>query len=345
MSETAGIAFLTFVASVCLVELTARTARRLHWFDLPNDRSSHQQATPRLGGAGVIAALVIACPLAGIGVSLGVGPRGTAIAAGALALALLGGIDDLKSLPTSIRMLIQLAIAVAVVVVGGVRLPLPLPPSIEPAISMIFAVGWLTWVTNLYNFMDGSDGLAGSQGLVASIAFAVALQGAAPALSAALVLLTAAIAGFLLHNMSPARIFMGDSMSTTLGFVFGALGLIGPTLDPVAAPLPLGLLAIEIFVFDATFTLVRRMLAREKWWGAHRSHAYQVLLQTGWSHRDVQLLYTAMAAATAGFGVCWSRLPQALALGALGAVQVALFVAALAIRRRWRRAQSAAPQP
>jgi len=155
---------------------------------------------------------------------------------------------------------------------------------------------WLVGLTNAYNFMDGIDGIAGGQAVVAGLGWAVigAMRAEQETVVFALLLAGASL-GFLTRNWPPARVFMGDVGSTFLGFSFAALPIL---VDPVDSHLFLaGVIFVWPFVFDAGFTMLRRLFRGENILQAHRSHLYQRLVITGWSHRAVTLLYAGLAAA------------------------------------------------
>jgi len=187
----------------------------------------------------------------------------------------------------------------------------------------------VAWMTNLYNFMDGSDGLAGGMAVIGFGAYALAAAsgGHAPllALSAAL---AAAALGFLLFNFPPARVFLGDVGSVPLGFLAGALGIVGWRDD--LWPLWFPALVFAPFIADASATLLRRLARREKVWQAHREHYYQRLVRTGAGHRGAALAGYALmlvCAAAALYGRTERPLVQAAA--------VAAGLAALAVTGAW----------
>jgi UDP-N-acetylmuramyl pentapeptide phosphotransferase/UDP-N-acetylglucosamine-1-phosphate transferase len=158
----------------------------------------------------------------------------------------------------------------------------------------------IVWMTNLFNFMDGTDGLAGGMGMIGfgTLAFAATAAGAAP-LALACVALAAACAGFLVFNFPPARVFMGDAGSIPLGFLAGALGLQGVVSGAWQAWFPL--LVFSPFIVDATVTLLRGLIGGERVWIAHRRHAYQRLVLAGWTPRSVAWSgYALMAACALG---------------------------------------------
>jgi UDP-N-acetylmuramyl pentapeptide phosphotransferase/UDP-N-acetylglucosamine-1-phosphate transferase len=164
------------------------------------------------------------------------------------------------------------------------------------------AVLAIVWATNLYNFMDGADGLAGGMGLIGFAAYAWA---AAQAGRLELAVLCAAIAsgcgGFLLHNAPPARVFLGDCGAIPLGFLAGALGLHGVLAGAWPAWFPA--LVFSPFIADASFTLALRIARGERFWLAHRSHGYQRLVLAGWSKRRLALCSWALMAAAGASAV------------------------------------------
>jgi Fuc2NAc and GlcNAc transferase len=159
----------------------------------------------------------------------------------------------------------------------------------EPSPSAILGAVGIVWAINLYNFMDGIDGLAAVEAVsVGTIAGALLLAAGSTALATVTLLVAAASGGFLGWNWAPARIFMGDVGSGFLGYTFGTLALLSHRSG--AVPLTLWLLVMGVFLFDATLTLLRRIARTERWYQAHRSHAYQRLVQAGSSHARVTTL-------------------------------------------------------
>lgn len=262
--------------------------------DVPNERSLHAAPTPRGGG------LAIACAVLAVHawliftglIDLG---RGLPWALGAGLLAVLGWLDDLRPLGAPLRFGVQTVIIATVILGGAGQGEAWASPTMLAAAAGI--VG-LVWFVNLYNFMDGADGLAGCQAvltamLLATIAISSGLRGPGIAMLA----LCGACAGFLRHNLPPAKIFLGDVGSYFIG---GYLGLfLWQWLLAGGSPWP-WLIVLAPFVTDATLTLFSRILAGERWWAAHRSHAYQRLVRIGWSHGLVVMAYMAFAVPLAG---------------------------------------------
>ncbi len=279
--------------------------------------------------AGLLAGVALVA-LAGLGSV----PLGAALA-GAGGLALVGLADDRFTLSAKLRLLAQLLVAGAYLALLG-----PAAGWLE-----LLALGLgLVWMGNLYNFMDGSDGLAGGMALFGFSAFAVA---AALAGQAGLALVcagvAAAAAGFLIFNFHPARIFMGDVGSVPLGFLAGALGLAGR--EGGAWPLWFPLLVFAPFILDATVTLLRRALRGERIWQAHRTHYYQRLVQMGAGHRRTALLAYALMAVAGTAAVL--ALPLGFSLQCV-IITMCVFlhlVLGFRIDRAWRRHQTGAPTP
>jgi UDP-N-acetylmuramyl pentapeptide phosphotransferase/UDP-N-acetylglucosamine-1-phosphate transferase len=311
------LGLLAFVLSTCTVEAVRRTSLRRGWLDRPGVRSSHVQPTPRIGGVGVIVTWSVGLAVAALTIEWRPGPELALLLAGAVVIAVIGFVDDVVGLRASVRFALQVAVAALFVTVSNCSYP-----SSGQPVSIAVSIVWIVWVTNLFNFMDGSDGLAGGQAVIALLAFGELLGGNTSVVAFVGV---GALFGFLLHNIAPARIFMGDALSTSLGFVFGGLGLL--VARDYHSPWP-GVLPIYVFVFDATATLLVRFVRGEPWWSAHRSHGYQLLLQRGWSHRTVQMLYLVFATCTAELALWWPHLDV---LAVCAGVAVATLVSGAAL--------------
>jgi UDP-N-acetylmuramyl pentapeptide phosphotransferase/UDP-N-acetylglucosamine-1-phosphate transferase len=206
---------------------------------------------------------------------------------GTAVLAALGAIDDRRSIPAGYRLAVQVAVALAVVLlIGGVD-RLPFPPPLDISIGWLgvpLAVVWLVTVTNFYNFMDGIDGLAAGQGF-ASCAGAIIGLWSVGAVELSVVL-AAACAGFLLHNSPPARIFLGDVGSTSIGFAIAGLPLLAPQFGRPMALFGVAV-GLSLFLLDPLETLIRRARERRPIGVAHRAHSYQALASTRERHRVV----------------------------------------------------------
>ena len=312
-------ALAAFAVSLACAWLLASPLGRRLMLDRPNERSLHARPVPRSGGlaiaAGVAAGAALALP--GFAVLLA--------AAGALAAVSLA--DDLLGLPTVPRLAAHVGAAAAV---------LALEARIDDPLLLVVLVLALAWSANLYNFMDGSDGLAGGMALFGFGAYAIA---AAQAGSAALAALSAAIAaastGFLLLNFAPARLFMGDAGSVPLGFLAGALGILGWRAG--AWPLWFPMLVFAPFACDATLTLIKRLLRRERVWEAHREHYYQRLVRMGFGHRGTAWIEYGAMTACAGTALLARTLATEIQLAAVGAAALGLVAIAVWVDVRWAR--------
>lgn len=277
--------------------------------DQPNHRSLHQVAVPRSGGigilAGVVVGLILATPPVNLWVALG----------GLVSVSLL---DDFRPLPARVRFLVQL--------VAASLAAWTLVPQEWGLVGQVVSVLFMLWMTNLYNFMDGANGLAGGMAVFGFTAYALAASLAGQSdLAVWSACIAAAAGGFLAFNFDPARIFMGDVGSVPLGFLAAVLGLRGLQLEVWPAWFPL--LVFSVFIVDATVTLLRRGLRREKVWLAHREHYYQRLIQSGWSHRRFALAAYFLMFATAGSACLVIDAPpivQALVIAAWGMTYVLL---------------------
>jgi UDP-N-acetylmuramyl pentapeptide phosphotransferase/UDP-N-acetylglucosamine-1-phosphate transferase len=273
-------------ATSLLLALLLRRADALP-VDLPNERSLHQRPIPRIGGLAVFPGIVVAC------VAVGAGAAAVPLVL-ATVLFLLSIVDDWRGLPAGLRFGSHFVVAAGYAWWIGGASPL--------ALAGAFAMAWMT---NLYNFMDGANGLAGG---MTAIGFGVlALAGGEPLLASAVV---GAALGFLRYNFDPARIFLGDAGSIPLGFLAGALCFAGVAQG--RWPLWFPLLVFAPFVIDATITLLRRMARREKFWAAHRQHYYQRLVRLGWSHRRLALAEYALMAGCGALALALLAAPPLL---------------------------------
>jgi Fuc2NAc and GlcNAc transferase len=259
--------------------------------DIPNARSSHTVPTARGGGIAIVVVFLISILILAY---LGFLPLATAAALelGGAAIAAVGHLDDRHALPAAFRFGVHLAAVVLVVVsVGGVSEYTLRAFGLHGAVAGgIAGVLILAWTTNLFNFMDGIDGIAGGEAvfIAAAGAWLNWLQGGAPGLSIAMLALAAAASGFLIWNWPPARIFMGDVGSGFLGFSLGALGLASSRQDRM--PIEVWAILGGVFLVDATLTLVRRAARGDRWFEAHRMHAYQHLASRFDAHLPVTAL-------------------------------------------------------
>jgi UDP-N-acetylmuramyl pentapeptide phosphotransferase/UDP-N-acetylglucosamine-1-phosphate transferase len=291
--------------------------------DVPNQRSMHSRPTPRGGGLVIVAGFLVGL-LVWLAAGGSLSPRAVGWLLGALLVAAVSFVDDLRPLPAAPRLATHV-LGAAILTLAGTQTAELLP----------VAFVYITLVTNVYNFMDGIDGLATAQAIIAGSALAIAgLLLANPLIATAGGLLTVASAGFLVFNLPPARVFMGDVGSTFLGFSFAGLTLLGNIgVGGGRLPVEFGLIILAPFLFDSLVTLARRMLRGERWYTAHCSHFYQRLVQRGLSHGRVTSLYAGFAviAAAAGLAGLNADQPARTAL-AVAAYAPMLLVVALVWR-------------
>lgn len=257
--------------------------------DVPNDRSSHRIATPRGGGIAVVAVVTLGSVVLAL-LGLLTWPLLLTLLLGGVAVAAIGYADDRHRLQPRTRLAIHsLAAVLAIACLGGLA-PLGLGAHVKDLgwFGAVLALLGIVWVINLFNFMDGIDGIAASEALF--VAGAGALLSQAPGytgVSLSAWLLCGACAGFLVWNWPPARIFLGDVGSGYVGFVLAVLALGDSHRDPNA--IWQWLILGGVFFVDATVTLARRCLRGERVHQAHRQHAYQWLARRGRSHAKVTL--------------------------------------------------------
>jgi Fuc2NAc and GlcNAc transferase len=288
MVSAVPVCALAFAAAFVITALTRRFATAAALIDKPNARSSHSAPTPRGGGISIVLVTCIAVAVLAARGELSSGEV-LAIGIGGFAVALLGLFDDRFGLPVSLRFPLQFALSVwAVAWIGGLPVHgLSDPPPWLEMLAFPLAVLAVLWSLNLFNFMDGIDGLAASEG--AFIALAAAALGHWVGVSAGLTITCAAVGGaclgFLSWNWPPARIFMGDVGSSYLGYVLAVMAL------AVSQDRPILLLAWfvlgALFIVDATVTLLVRLARRQRIMEAHRSHAYQILARRAGAHVKV----------------------------------------------------------
>lgn len=309
------IAFLvTLLASALFCGVYLRLARRWQILDLPNERSSHELPTPHGGGLPLVLAFLggLACAAA-----LGQGWHALYLqfAACAAFLTALGVLDDLYGLPVRTRLALYSLVCVFTVVLLLKPFAGASPHDLVWAVVAAFG---LLWMLNLYNFMDGIDGIAGLQCFLACASAALLswLGSGDPQYALFCLLLAAAHAGFLVWNWPPARLFMGDAGSVPTGYLLGALALAGA----VGGQLNLAawLILLAAFITDASYTLVWRMVTGQPFTQPHREHAYQRLSRQWGGHLSVDMLVIALNALwlfpLAWISTIWPKFPELLVI-------------------------------
>ncbi len=323
------LSLVSFIVSYGLVGISRRYAWAAEVVDLPNERTLHKGRIARGGGLAIVLLCLVALAAAATWWEEPYEVAGSLFFV-TLALGFLGWIDDHYDLPIGVRILAQFLVAggfvawldpVSTVVLGeewSLRLGI---------MSIPLTLIWVVWMANLYNFMDGIDGLAGLQGMIGAATMSLWFYWAGSGgLVVVCLVLCSACAGFLVWNWSPARVFMGDVGSVTLGGLFAALSVVASTRYDI--PITAFAILFSVFIGDATLTLARRIARREPFWQAHRSHYYQRAVRFGLSHSAVAgaagliaVLEACLATlVVAGLMAPWSGLAAAIAI-----LAVALF--------------------
>jgi len=284
--------------------------------DIPNHRSLHVQPIPRVGGWGVLPAALLPIAIEA--------PLLRWIALGALALGAVSQIDDRRGLSARTRFIAHIGVAGSAVAASVVHIDAWL------AVPAVIAI---VWVVNLYNFMDGSNGLAGGMAFFGFATYAIGAAPSQPQLALAGAAVAGAGLGFLILNFNPARIFLGDIGSIPLGFFAGAMGFWG--WQHGAWPIWFPALAFAPFIADATVTLLRRLVRGEKVWEAHREHYYQRLVQLGASHVRVALFYYSMMAVGSAIALLSTHLLPLAQWAMVVVWYLALAAVGWRIDRRW----------
>lgn len=307
--QLSGIGFLALVFSYLSVAALRRWAERRKILDIPNERSSHTGPVARGGGLAIVV-----ITLAGL-IAFSFFKQDLSwkslltYVIGAVLIAAISWLDDLHSLPRRIRFAAH-SLGATVAILGFGYYPSVTFPFLGQLqlhwLSLPITFLWIVGLTNAYNFMDGIDGIAGGQAVVAGLGWAVlGWLNDLTLITTLGVLVAASSLGFLGHNWPPARIFMGDVGSAFLGYTFAILPVITAQDDPRLALA--GVLLVWPFVFDTSFTFFRRWHNGENVFAAHRSHLYQRLVIAGCSHRFVTLLYIGLAAIGALLALAWSQ--------------------------------------
>lgn len=275
---------MIFILSIASTGLIRKYAMSRAMMDVPNERSSHSIPTPKGGGISIVIILLgtVAASFYCKGIDLDLS---MSLLIGLIIVATTGLFDDYNNLPISVRaVLYVLASIISIYLIGGFSsLTINTYRFNLGSFGFVLSVLFVVWITNLYNFMDGTDGFAAIQTICVSL-FCGSLLYLSGNFSVAIILfcLVASSLGFLYWNWAPAKIFMGDVGSCTIGFLFGLLSLY--TGKEGVISMSVWLILLAPFIGDATFTLFRRIMNKEKWCKAHNSHVYQKLYQLGMSH-------------------------------------------------------------
>jgi Fuc2NAc and GlcNAc transferase len=291
-----AVYFTVFAVSLTGVYVFRRWSLKREILDIPNERSSHSLPTPRGGGLIICAVSILTFFIYSI--TAGESLEWPYIA-GALAVAVISLVDDVRTLSPLIRILCHGAAAgLAVWSLGGFEwLWVPFYGIVRTGVfGDVLAFLWIVWLVNAYNFMDGIDGIAATQSITAGAGwFLTGMLWEIGDIGFYAGVLAVSSFGFLVFNWHPAKIFMGDVGSAFLGYSFAVLPLLAIKRmeNPTAAGyLPwIAVVLVWFFVFDSVFTFLKRLFRGAKVWEPHREHIYQKLVIAGWSHSKVTGIY------------------------------------------------------
>ena len=280
--------FILFLLAFVMTYLMRAYALKKNIIDNPNERSSHSVPTPRGGGVAVVCSYLVALAVLMYSQQLELQTGFTLMAAG-FVIALLGFLDDHGHINSMLRLVIHFLVAIGVVLsLGGFAEVTAFNGVQLGFIANIIAVLFLVWLLNLYNFMDGINGIASVEAITTTVSMAILYLLLNTSLNSEILwLLAACVFGFLLWNFPKAKIFMGDACSGFLGLTLGILALIA--LKENLALFCAWIICLGVFVVDATYTLIKRVLNGHKMYDAHRSHSYQILSRKWGSHTPVTL--------------------------------------------------------
>ncbi len=278
-----------FVMTVVLTAYIRKFAISQSMLDVPNSRSSHSVPTPRGGGVSIVICFIVGVTY--LATTYGEIQLSSLLLVSGILVAVIGFLDDRGHVSSKIRIVVHF-LSVSILVYANSGMPdLHLMGILIPegVVSSVLAVIGGVWILNLFNFMDGIDGLAGVEAVTSLLIMSVFLYlgGEDTYLLGLHVLLAAASLGFLVWNIPPAKIFMGDAGSGFLGLMIGGLAIFSSRLDEKY--FWCWMIMLGVFIIDASVTLIRRLLNGEKIYEAHRSHAYQYASRQYGGHKPVTL--------------------------------------------------------
>lgn len=302
------VVFLGVVAlSYAAVGKAGAVARRFKHMAMPNERSSHLAPIP-YGGGLVLVVINVLGWLAFAELHPGLRwDHVLSFIAGGLLIAGVSFLDDVRSVPFPVRLAVHVVAAGTFVIGWEPWNSIVLPVLADVHFGLLGApltILWIVGVTNAFNFIDGIDGLAAGQAVVAGLGWA--LLGALtqqPVIAVSGIVLAASSLGFLAHNWQPASIFLGDTGATFLGYSFGALAVVGSRYDSRLALC--GMLLIWPAVFDSAFTVLRRIRNHQSIFAGHRTFLFHRLVDSGWSHATTSALYIVLPICGACLAFLW----------------------------------------
>jgi UDP-GlcNAc:undecaprenyl-phosphate GlcNAc-1-phosphate transferase len=286
-------AFLSYLGTLVMKSL----ALKYQIIDIPNQRSSHQEPTPRGGGMAIAATFLVLFAFSPLIINIKITDY-LGVIVGGIAIAVLGFVDDLVTLRKTPRLIIWFGITIVVLAFGINLKSITFPVFGElnfGLVSPIITFIWLIGVTNFYNFMDGINGLTGSESLiVAGFLAGIGYFAGNMVVFLSAGILFGSVLGFLPHNFPKAKIFLGDGGSNFLGYIIAVLAIIGSQTTQNKVPFLIPFMLSSLFIFDAGFALLRHLPKGKDWLEPHLDHYFQRLIKLGYSHSVVTLFYSAL---------------------------------------------------
>ncbi|RAP38290.1 hypothetical protein DID80_02555 [Candidatus Marinamargulisbacteria bacterium SCGC AAA071-K20] len=311
---------ISFLMSLLIVRLIKVLCIKVRVFDVPNGRSSHKEPTALMGGIGFVLSFLFTLTFFPFFLFNNIQLNIFLMSLGLISL--IGLLDDLKGIKARLRLFIQIFAALGVTF-SGIQLSTLQFPGWEinlSFLSVFLSVFFLVSTINIFNFMDGIDGYAGGVSLIGSLSLAwLGYIHNDPSFMMLMLLTAAVVSGFLVWNLPKASIFMGDVGSTFLGLLLGASSIyVSQFFMGISIVVPI--IIFSVFLMDASVTMTGRLCRGQKFWQAHRSHFYQKLHQTGWSHTQVILLEFSHMAILCGIALNYSTVSNLLQLAFLASV-------------------------
>lgn len=283
---------IAMVISAGVIPILIRWAHKTKVLDVPGGRHTHAQPTPRLGGVAIYVAVMLTAMF-----TIGFSPQLVGLYLGTTMVFAVGLLDDIYGLSPGLKFMAQLVAAATLVFFGvtitNITNPLGGTILIPPAIDVVLTLIWTVFIVNTINFLDGIDGLAGGVSAIAAFVIAVLSLFAIvnqPATAHIAAIVLGASLGFLIYNWNPAKIFMGDSGSHTLGFMLAGLAVLSGSKLATAA------LVLGFPILDLVSVAIRRMREGRAPWTADRTHLHHLLLDSGFSQRIAVSLLLAISA-------------------------------------------------
>lgn len=332
---------IAFVFSFAMTPVVKRFAFKIKAIDVPRDnRRMHKRPIPRLGGLAIIFGFMVSI--------LCFGEMTKSLAAtliGAMIIAVMGIVDDVKALDAKPKFLIQIIAALIVVLFGELRIKVftnpiiwsGLPYIVLPEwVSIVFSVLWIVFITNAVNFIDGLDGLAAGVSAIMTVSM-VFIAGRLGEYSVAIIgtALMGACFGFLPYNFNPAKIFMGDTGSTFLGFILATLSIQGVFKSYAVISFAVPLLILGLPLFDAIFAMIRRIMKGQSPMHADRGHLHHRLIDMGFSQKQTVFILYAISGVLGITAVILAESGALRAVLLLICVLIFLLIQSVLMKKPW----------